>query len=466
MTTLKSSLLTAFKKAVGQENFFTDPFTLSCYSYDSSGLASYPACVLTPVSSEQISACLKLAYEEGIPVFSRGAGSGRTGASVPKNGIAMAFTRMNRILSISKEDLLAEVEPGIVTGEFQHIVENHGLFYPPDPASLAFCTLGGNVATCAGGPRAVKYGVTRDYVRGMEVVLANGEVITVGVKTAKGVVGYDLTRLLVGSEGTLAVFSKLFLRLLPKPPIVKTALAFFNDVVHAMDAILRIFSSGILPRVAEFMDETSLACVAKTMPNSLPDAAKAMLLLEADGTPDGVHYEIEKILECCKLTGAIYCKIAEDQNEVQRIWAIRRGISPAIKRLGYRSRISEDICVPRHALPEAIHRLKSLGEEFGVRILSFGHGGDGNLHVNCLFEEDENSPKIQQVMAQVFQIALDLGGTISGEHGVGLTKKAFLEKELGASNLMLMKHIKEAFDPKGILNPGKIFDFSDSHPRR
>ncbi len=458
MKTLKSSFLDALKRAVGPENLFCDPFSLSCYSYDSSGITSYPACVVTPVTTEQISGCLKLAYEEGVPVFSRGAGSGRAGASVPQNGIALALTCMNRIVSVSTEDLLAEVEPGVVTGEFQKVVEGRGLFYPPDPASLAFCTLGGNVATCAGGPRAVKYGVTRDYVQAMEVVLANGEVMNVGVKTAKGVVGYDLIRLLVGSEGTLAVFSKLFLRLIPKPLQIGTLLAFFSDTMHAMNAIVSIFTSGILPRAAEFLDEVCLRCVSREMPHAAPADAKVMLLLEVDGTPNGVAYELAKVVECCKLSKAIYCKSAENQQDVRRIWAIRRGISPAIRRLDYRSRISEDICVPRHALPDAISRLNLLGEKYGVQILSFGHAGDGNLHVNCLFKEGPESPKIQQVMAEIFRTALDLNGTISGEHGIGLTKKAFVEKELGKEAVSLMKNIKKVFDAKGILNPHKIFE--------
>lgn len=458
MNTLKPYFLDALKQAVGPENLYCDPFSLSCYSYDSSGITSYPACVLTPVSTEQISRCLKLAYEEGVPVFSRGAGSGRTGASVPHNGIALALTRMNRIVSVSSEDLLAEVEPGVVTGEFQRMVEGHGLFYPPDPASLAFCTLGGNAATCAGGPRAVKYGVTRDYVRGMEVVLANGEVMNVGTRTAKGVAGYDLARLLVGSEGTLAVFSRLFLRLIPRPQRVGTLLAFFPETVMAMNAILSIFNAGILPRAAEFLDEVSLQCVSKEMPDVVPADAKAMLLLEVDGTQDGVAYELATVLECCKLNMAVYYKQAESQQDVQEIWAVRRGISPAIKRLAYRTRISEDICVPRHALPETVKRLHALGEKYDVHILSFGHAGDGNLHVNCLFKEGPESPKIQQVMTEIFQTALDLGGTISGEHGIGVTKKAFLEKELGKEVVSLMKNIKKVFDAKGILNPDKVFE--------
>jgi len=459
MNTLKPSFLDALKQAVGPENLFTDPASLSCYSYDASGITSYPACVLMPVNTEQVSRSLKLAHEEGVPVFSRGAGSGRTGASVPQNGIALVLTRMNRILDISHEDLLAEVEPGVVTGEFQRQVERQGLFYPPDPASLAFCTLGGNVATCAGGPRAVKYGVTRDYVMGMEVVLADGEVMEVGVRTAKGVVGYDLARLLVGSEGTLAVFSRLFLRLIPKPQAIGTLLAFFPSAVCAMNAIASIFASGILPRTAEFLDAMCLRCIAQEMPHAVPEEAHAMLLLEVDGTPAAVSYELEAVLNCCRSNAALLYRIAEDSQDVERLWALRRGISPAIRRLNYRSRISEDICVPRHSLPEAITRLTALQNRYGrVQILTFGHAGDGNLHVNCLFQEGPESPLISKVMAEIFEIALNLGGTLSGEHGIGLTKRPFVKRELGDRAVTLMKAIKGVWDEKGILNPGKVFE--------
>lgn len=446
---------------VGQENVSTDTADLRCYSYDASGLTYLPDAVVLPGSSEEVSRVLRLAYGADCPVIARGAGTGTTGASVPlRGGLVLALTRMDRILAIRAEDLVAEVEPGVVTGDLQEAVACYGLFYPPDPASLGFCTIGGNVATGAGGARAVKYGVTRDYVLGLEVVLSTGEVLQTGVGTAKGVVGYDLTRLFVGSEGTLGVVTRVTLRLIPQPEAVGTLLAFFSSPVSASAAVTELLQARIQPRCAEFLDQKSLGCIAQDLPVSLlPSNAGAMLLLEVDGPREAISGQVKKVRDCCQDHGALSIHVASDEQEAQTFWAARRGLSPALRRLGKPHRISEDICVPRSKLPDMVCEIESLGKQHQIAMLAFGHAGDGNLHVHILFDRDaaREQQSADAAVAGLMQKTLALGGTISGEHGVGVTKGPFIGLELDPVGLKLMRDIKALFDPKGILNPGKIF---------
>jgi glycolate oxidase len=416
--------------------------------------------VALPRSTEEISKILVLANDEEMPVFPRGAGTGTTGASVPaQGGLALAFTRMNRILSVSTADLSAEVEPGVVTGDLQDTVSRLGLFYPPDPASLRFCTIGGNVSTGAGGPRAVKYGVTRDYVTTLELVLPGGDVLQTGRKTAKSVVGYDLTRLIVGSEGTLGVVSGITLRLIPAPEEIGTLLAFFASTSSATDAIVALFESKIIPRCAEFLDRMSIECISHTLPVPVPEKTNAMLLIEIDGARTSIAPGLETVSTCCETAAATGVYVARTEDEAEALWTARRGLSPAIRRLGFPDKISEDICVPRHALPDAVQEVERIGRRNELTVLTFGHAGDGNLHVNVLLDRGNPSERNrgETAVREIMEATLALGGTISGEHGIGLTKQAFMPMEVAPRGLEIMKAIKRAFDPNNIMNPGKMF---------
>ncbi|MGQ9745979.1 MAG: FAD-binding oxidoreductase [Dissulfurimicrobium sp.] len=457
---MNNGLVKELSSLIGPENVFADKAELLCYSYDASGLEFLPDLVVLPTSTEDVAKVMAFSYERAIPLFPRGAGTGTTGASLPKDGgVVLCMTRMNHILSINPSDLMAEVEPGVVTGDLQNRVASKGLFYPPDPASLRFCTIGGNVATGAGGPRAVKYGVTRDYIMGLEVVLPGGDVIQTGVRTAKGVVGYDLTRLMVGSEGTLGVVTKVRLRLIPAPEAVGTLISFFRKAGDATRAVAALFSCGILPRCAEFLDRLSLNCIIDSLGFALPDSTESMLLVEVDGLKDSIPAQlacIEKVFTEC---GAINIRAARNDDEARLFWDARRSLSPAIKKLGFPHKINEDICVPRHALPEITNRIAEISRETGLTILTFGHAGDGNLHVNILLDKgkEAQSARAEAAVREIFQATLTLGGTISGEHGVGLTKKAYVGMELDKRSLGIMQDIKRVFDPKGLLNPAKMF---------
>jgi len=436
----------------------TEPEDLLCYGFDASGLDAAPSAVVWPRSVDDVVKILGFAYANDIPVIPRGAGSGMTGGSVPSKGaVVLSLERMNKILDIDKENMSVLVEPGVINGKLQRELERQKLFYPPDPASMNFCTIGGNVAENSGGPRAIKYGVTRDYVMGIEAVLPDGRIINTGVKTAKGVVGYDLTRLIVGSEGTLAVVTKVRLRVLPLPEDVITLLALFNDTGKAGEAVRLILAQRIIPRTLEFLDSGAINAVENYKPTGIPKDAEALLLIELDGHPQTITKEAEKISELIgRLQGEV--TMAEDETAREKIWEARRAVSPALYHLKP-GKINEDIVVPRSRIPEMLNILKRLSEETGITIVNFGHAGDGNIHVNIMIDKKnkEEFEKAQDLVKEIFRATLELGGTISGEHGVGLTKSAYISMEIPPSELDLMKKIKAVFDPKNILNPGKIF---------
>jgi glycolate oxidase len=436
----------------------TEPEDLACYGFDASGLESAPAAVVWPRDVHDVVKVVDYARAQSVPIIPRGAGTGMTGGSVPRRGaIVMSLEKMNRILEIDKDNMNVLVEPGVINGRLQRELERHKLFYPPDPASMNFCTLGGNVAENSGGPKALTYGVTRDYVLGLEAVLTNGRIINTGVKTSKGVVGYDLTRLLVGSEGTLAVITKIRLRVLPSPGDVITLLALFRDLEAAGNAVKQILSTGIIPRTLEFIDGQAIRAVEKYRPVGLPLDVEATLLIELDGQPSVIAGEAEKISSLCRrLTGEMI--MAEDEHAREKIWEARRAISPALYHL-MPSKINEDIVVPRSRIPEMLKALRRLSDESGIAIVSFGHAGDGNIHVNLMVDRNdkEQFEKARELIKEIFRITLDLGGTISGEHGVGLTKMEYISMEIPPDELELMKKIKKIFDPDNILNPGKIF---------
>ncbi|MBW1926231.1 MAG: FAD-binding protein [Deltaproteobacteria bacterium] len=457
---MKKVLVRRFLEIVGPGNFSTDPADLKCYSYDASSISSLPEAVVLPGSTEEVSRVLFLANQEGLAVFPRGAGTGTTGASVPINGgLVLSLTRMDRIISINPADLTAMVEPGVVTGKLQEEVSRYGLFYPPDPASMHFCTIGGNVATGAGGPRAVKYGVTRDYVLALEIVLADGNVIHTGVRTAKGVVGYDLTRLMVGSEGTLGVVTGITLKLIPGPEAEGMLIAFFPDAKSASDTVVSLFESRILPRCAEFLDKMSIELISGQLPVAIPERADAMLLIEVDGVRESIPGQLGEVVNSCKNCGAIDIHVAESDDQAKAFWSARQGLSPSIRSLGFPDKINEDICVPRSCLPEMINELEKIGRKTRITILSFGHAGDGNLHVNLLLDLSDKEEKLRgdAAVMQIMEATLALGGTISGEHGIGLTKRPFIKMEIDDRGLEIMRGIKRIFDPGNILNPGKVF---------
>ncbi len=435
----------------------TEPEDLLCYGFDASGLDAAPSAVVWPRDVDDVVKILGFAYANDIPVIPRGAGSGMTGGSVPSKGaVVLSLERMNKILDIDRENMSVLVEPGVINGKLQRELERYNLFYPPDPASMNFCTIGGNVAENSGGPRAIKYGVTRDYVMGLEAVLPDGRVINTGVKTAKGVVGYDLTRLIVGSEGTLAVVTKIRLKVLPLPEEVVTLLALFNDTARAGEAVRAIISQRIIPRTLEFLDGGAIDAVENYKPTGIPKGVEAMLLIELDGHALTITKEAERISEIIgRLQGEV--TMAEDEAAREKIWEARRAVSPALYHLKP-AKINEDIVVPRSRIPEMLNILKRLSQETGITIINFGHAGDGTIHVNIMVDKNkEEYEKARNLVREIFRATIELGGTISGEHGVGLTKAAYISMEIPPMELELMKKIKAVFDPKNILNPGKIF---------
>lgn len=436
----------------------TEPEDLFCYGFDASSLEGLPSAVIRPLSTDEVSRATAFAFENTIPLIPRGAGTGMTGGVVPlRDSIILSLEGMNRTLDVDEKNLVVTVEPGVINAHLQRRLESIGLFYPPDPASMEFCTLGGNVAENAGGPRALKYGVTRDYVLGLEIVLPDGKVLLTGVKTHKGVVGYDLTRLIIGSEGTLAVITKIFLKVLPLPEEVVTLLCVFSSIDQAAMAVPKITSSKIIPRTLEFMDHEAIMAVETHKPVGLPGDAGALLLIEVDGAAASVNTESEKIAEICTSLGA-EVQVAEDIYARERLWEARRAVSPALYRISP-SKINEDIVVPRSRIPEMIRALKDIGNRYRIKIVNFGHAGDGNIHVNIM--TDKNNPdeyqRAEDSVKDIFEATLRLGGTISGEHGIGLTKARYVGMELSPASIRLMKAIKKVFDPRGIMNPGKIF---------
>lgn len=444
---------------VGKEHTLTEPEELYCYGYDASKMKAIPEVVVFPGRPEDVADLMKLANRHSIPVFPRGAGTGMVGAALPwSGGMVMAMTRFNRILEIDSENMIATVEPGVVTGVFQKTVAEYGLFYPPDPASLQFCTIGGNVAMCAGGPRAVKYGVTRDYILGLEAVLPTGEIIKTGTRTMKGVVGYDLTRLLVGSEGTLGVFTKIILRLVPAPESVRTMMAVFPRLEGAAHSVSRIIKRKIIPSTLELMDRATLEVVENYLQIGLPTSAEAVLLIEVDGRETQLDADIEVIKEVCLECGASNTEVARTQSDRDRLWQARRAVSPALGQIRP-GKINEDITVPRTQIPTLIRAIEELSRKYGLIIVCFGHAGDGNIHTNIMLDRKDQDElrRARVAVEELFKTVLNLGGTLSGEHGIGISKSPFLQWEIGSVGLDVMWKIKQALDPQNILNPGKMF---------
>lgn len=456
---LKQEVLHELATIVGRDNIATERQDLLCYSYDATQMEFLPDAVVHPATAEEVAAILRLANRAGFPVFPRGAGSGFSGGALPKaGGIVLVTTRMNRILRIDTENLIAEVEPGVVTEQFQQEVEKLGLFYPPDPASLKFSTLGGNVAENAGGPRAVKYGCTKDFVMGLEVVLPTGAIIRTGGETYKGVVGYDMTKLLCGSEGTLGIITKIVFKLLPYPDAKKTMLTIFDSIDGAAKAVSSIIGGKIIPTTLEFMDYATLQCVDRRFNLGIPAEGRAVLLIEVDGDRDLIEKQASQIHDIIKPLGLVQFRAAQDRAESEQLWQVRSLVSPSLRDVNP-DKFNEDIVVPRSKVPDVIRRIEAIRQRHDIPIVNFGHAGDGNIHVNIMVDKRiaGMEEKAHQAIREVFQAALDLGGTMSGEHGVGLSKAPFIELELTPDQITAMKAIKQALDPNNILNPGKMF---------
>ena len=448
--------LRAVRKIVGRKNLLTDVEDLVCYSYDGTKQQCLPEAVVKPGCTTEVAQLLALASDAHVPVYARGAGTGLSGGAVPVNGgLVVDFGRMNDVLEIDTQNLVAVVEPGVVTGQFQAQAEALGLFYPPDPASADSATIGGNVAENAGGLRGLKYGVTKHYVLGLEVALADGTVIHTGSQTYKNVTGYDLTQFFVGSEGTLGLFTKIVLKLVPLPEEIRTLIAFFDSATDASDASASIVEARILPRALEFMDSSCIECVRQYQDTGVPQRAQALLLVEIDGPAESVERDLLKISDIVTGHQAFDVRTAKDLPDRDRLWLTRRSVSPALFRLAS-VKYNEDVCVPRSRVTELFTWIDEQRPLIPLPVLCFGHIGDGNIHVNIMFEEDGRAQAdafAERLMKRVVQF----GGTLSGEHGIGNIKSRFLDLEVGRRERDLMLSLKHTLDPKGILNPGKIF---------
>lgn len=467
---MKREVFNKIKKIVGSSRILTTREELICYSYDAMGIESLPEAVVFPDNVSEIASIVKLANHYKFPVFPRGAGSGTVGGAIPLGGgVVLALNRLNRILEIDVQNQLAVVEPGVVTGTLKERLRDKGLFYPPDPASLKFCTIGGNVATGAGGPQAVKYGVTYNYVLGLEAVMATGEIIHSGRRTVKGVVGYDLTSLLVGSEGTLGIFTKIILRLLPYPETRQTLLVIFEDIIQCMAAVDKILKMQMLPSTLEFMDKNSIEAVEKHFHLGLPESADALLLIEIDGDKEIVEIIKTRLVNTCQKFRPLEITFAKNEEEREEIWRVRRSVSPALLSLRP-GKINEDVCVPRSRIAELVRQVTNIGKKHGILVANFGHAGDGNIHVNFLIDRQDSSELVraEKAVKELFKMVLHLGGTISGEHGIGIAKSPFLTWEVGEEGVRIMKRLKKVFDPNNILNPGKMVNpnWAFFHPQK
>ncbi len=457
---MDESIINQLKQIVGPEGVLHSPEDLAVYGFDGTFVEYKPDVVVLPTSTEQVSQVVALAATQRIPIVPRGMASGLAAASVPfGGGIALSLTRMNHILEIDDQNCTALVEAGVVTADLQAEVEKRGLFYPPDPSSIRHSTIGGNIACNAGGPRCLKYGVTGDYVMGLTVVLGDARILKSGGKCIKDVVGYDMNALFTGSEGTLGIITQALLRLTAKPRFARTALAEFKVLGDASRAVNAVLQAGIVPATLELMDETAIACIEEAMHLGLPLDVEATLIIETDGSDEqAVVREIQAAAQICRQTGARQVKVAKDEAERAGLWKARRSVSPSLARKAP-NKLGEDITVPRDAIPEAIRRIKAISAKYGLPIVVFGHAGDGNLHPNILFDKrnPEQWAKIEPMVDEIFETALSLGGTLSGEHGVGVLKRPYMERALGPVSLEMQRRIKQVLDPLNILNPGKVF---------
>jgi glycolate oxidase len=443
---------------VGQANFTDSLIDLVSYSYDASSHNHRPEAAIWPTSSEQVSRILAMANKHCFAVIPRGAGTGMAGAAVPfRGGLVLDLCRMNKILDIKIVDRLAVVQPGVVYADLQKALESHGFFFPPDPASGSVCTIGGNVATNAGGMKGAKYGVTKDYVLGLEVVLPDGRIMKTGSKCMKSVSGYDLTRLFVGSEGTLGVVMEIILKINPKPLAVKTSLAYFASLKEAGQAVTAIMRSGIIPSVLEILDENTIRVLREHADMNFPDIT-AMLLVETDGYTEGeTAYQMEKVIEAIRKNNATEIRMADTADETEELWKARKSAGSVAARLGTNN-LSEDITVPISKVPDLLTRISDIVRSYHLPFVVFGHAGDGNLHPKIMYNayDPDQVDRVHRAADELFKLACDLGGTLTGEHGIGLAKAPYMTLEHDPIAMDVMRGIKKMLDPNNILNPGKM----------
>jgi glycolate oxidase len=443
---------------VGEENFTDSLIDLVSYSYDASEHSHRPSCAVWAETPEQVSGILKLADTERIPVIPRGAGTGLSGMSVPiKGGIVLDLNHMNKILKISIEDRLAVVQPGVVYDDLERALVPHGFFFPPDPASGKVCTLGGNVATNAGGLKGAKYGTTRDYVLGLQVVLTDGRIMRTGSKTMKSVSGYDMTRLLVGSEGTLGVITEITLKISPRPTATSTALATFGNLEDAGRALSETMYSGIIPSALEILGRKTILAINQNTDLGLPEV-DAIILVETDGyTEEETDYQMNKVIKVFKKNNADDIKQAKAKEEAKKLWTARKSAYAVLARIKTHF-VLEDITVPMSRIAEMLKGVEAIAERHNIQIATYGHAGDGNLHPQILYDgyDPEQVKSMEAATAELFKLSIDLGGTLTGEHGIGLSKASFMTLEHDPVAMDMMRSIKKTFDPNNILNPGKM----------
>jgi len=442
----------------GKDNVYTAPEDLICYSYDSTPLSHLPDVVIAPETAEKIAAIVKLANQYKIPIVPRGGGTNLSGGSVPlQGGIVLSLHKMDKILEIDEENLTATVQAGVITAALHQAAEKIGLFYPPDPQSMFMSTIGGNVAENAGGPHCLKYGVTRDYILGMEVVTPTGDVLRLGGKVIKYVSGYDLMRLFTGSEGTLGIITEVTLKLLPLPETKKTILAVFEKLDNAAQAVSAIIKNRIIPTTLELMDHNAMELIEACTPAGFPMDVEGVLLIEIDGSQHEVDTQMEKVADLCTKVGARDVRVAKNALEAEQLWAGRRNAFGAMAKSA-RMVLAEDATVPRSKVPDIVRRIQTIAEKYRLRIPILGHTGDGNMHPQILMNPDDadEMERVDLAIDEIFAAAIEFGGTLSGEHGIGVLKQKYMEWEFGKAGIAFMQAIKKAVDPNNILNPGKI----------
>lgn len=456
---MNAAILSELKAIVGDKYVMDQLEDRICYSFDATFKDSLPDIVVKPANVDEIVSVVKLANKYNIPFTCRGAATGLSGGAVPlKGGISLVMTRLNKIIEVDAANRRAIVEPGVVTDDFIAAVDRAGLFYPPDPASSKTSTVGGNIAECAGGPRGVKYGVTRDYILGLEVILSDGTLTQVGNLVDSEMAGPDWTSLFLGSEGTLGVVTKIYVRLVDKPATKQTMLAIFDKIENAATTVSTMIASGTIPTTLEIMDNLTIRAVENYLNIGLPIEAEATLLIEVDGSSEAVTKQSEFVIQVCKDCGAADVQIAKNKQETDNLWRARRAISPACGKINP-TKISEDATVPRSQIPAIVKRIREIAEKYNLKMVIFGHAGDGNLHPNVLTNKHnhEEMERVELAVEELFQAALALGGTLSGEHGIGYMKAPFLRWETGEVGYNAGRMLKETIDPKGLMNPGKLY---------
>jgi glycolate oxidase len=456
---IQAKVFEEFCDSIGRENVFDNIEERVCYSFDATKETSIPDLVIRPHSTEQVSNTVSIANKYDIPICPRGTGTGLSGGSVPiKGGIALDLKNMNRIVELNARDLTVTVEPGVVTKDLQDEAAKHRLFYPPEPGSAGFSTIGGNVAECTGGMTGMKYGVTRDYVLALEIVLPDGSVINAGSKTLRSVAGYDLTRFFVGSEGTLGVLTKITLKLLPLPAKIGTVMAYFKDVDSALNATDSILIKNHLhTRSLEFVDKACIDAVRGSAGEGIPEEAEAFLLIDVDGNEKNVANDVSRIDVLCRENSALKTSIAKTDDERDALWDTRKSVFSSLFKIAS-MKFNDDFCVPRSKVREVLKKIYELSKTYSIQVAASGHIGEGHIHLNVIYNDgNEMDLSVHKLVSQILNEVVSIGGTITSEHGVGDAKAEFVELELAPHEIEIMKDLKKMFDPKGIMNPGKIF---------